>query len=79
MGEGDFKLLAALGAWLGWLALPGVVLLASLLGVLGAVWMRWRGALASGQPLPFGPCLAMAGACLAWAEPALMFSHRFVY
>jgi leader peptidase (prepilin peptidase)/N-methyltransferase len=79
MGEGDFKLLAALGAWLGWLALPGVVLLASLLGVLGAGWMRWRGALASGQPLPFGPCLAVAGACIASAEPALMFSHRFVY
>lgn len=79
MGEGDFKLLAALGAWLGWLSLPAVVLVASLLGVLAAVFMRLRGVLAPGQALPFGPCLAFAGACIAVLEPALMFSHRFVY
>ncbi len=79
MGEGDFKLLAALGAWLGWLALPGVVLMASLVGVLAALVLRWRGALASDQALPFGPYLAAAGVCIAVFEPALMFSHRFVY
>ena len=75
MGEGDFKLLAALGAWLGWLALPGLVLMASLLGVLIALVMRWRGALASGQALPFGPSLAIAGACIACYEPALIFNR----
>ena len=79
MGEGDYKLLAALGAWLGWLALPAVVLVASLLGVLAALLMRMRGALSSGQALPFGPYLAIAGVCMAVFEPALMFSHRFVY
>lgn len=79
MGEGDFKLLAALGAWLGWLALPGLVLMASLLGVMAALLMRWRGDLASDQALPFGPYLAVAGVCIAIFEPALMFSHRFVY
>ena len=79
MGAGDFKLLAALGAWLGWLALPGVVLAASLLGVLAAVLMRMRGELSSGQAIPFGPCLAIAGVCIAVFEPALMFSHRFIY
>ena len=61
MGEGDYKLLAALGAWLGWMALPMVLLLASLSGVLIAVLLRWRGRLQVDQPLPFGPYLAMAG------------------
>ncbi len=79
MGQGDFKLLAALGAWLGWLALPAVVLVASLLGVLMALVMRWRGSLASDQAFPFGPYLAFAGILMAVFEPALMFSHRFVY
>lgn len=79
MGEGDFKLLAALGAWLGWLALPGTILTASLLSVLAALLMRWRGQLASDQALPFGPGLAIAGVCIAMVEPALMFSPRFIY
>lgn len=78
MGEGDFKLLAALGAWLGWLALPGAVLLASLMGLLAVSWMRWQGRLKAGQALPFGPGLAIAGACLAVFEPVLMFSPQFI-
>ena len=61
MGEGDYKLLAALGAWLGWLALPMVLLMASLLGVIVALAMRWRGSLKAGEPLPFGPYLVLAG------------------
>ncbi len=61
MGAGDFKLLAALGAWLGWMALPIVVLIASLLGVVVALLMRWRGSLQAGEPLPFGPYLVIAG------------------
>lgn len=61
MGEGDYKLLSALGAWLGWMALPLVVLMASMLGVIVALAMRWRGNLKAGEPLPFGPYLALAG------------------
>ena len=61
MGEGDYKLLAALGAWLGWMVLPMVVLIASLLGVIVALAMRWRGSLKAGEPLPFGPYLVLAG------------------
>ena len=61
MGEGDYKLLAALGAWLGWMVLPMVVLIASLLGVVVALAMRWRGSLQAGEPLPFGPYLVLAG------------------
>lgn len=61
MGFGDFKLLAALGAWLGWQSLPLIVLLSSVVGaVLGIAIIVLRGKDRS-QPLPFGPYLAMAG------------------
>jgi leader peptidase (prepilin peptidase)/N-methyltransferase len=75
MGAGDFKLLAALGAWLGWLALPGIVLLSSLLAVLVALVMRLRGQLVSGQPLPFGPYLALAGMLTAAFDPMAVFTQ----
>lgn len=69
MGYGDFKLLAALGAWLGWQALPLIVLLSSLVGaVVGIALMvlRHRG---REVPIPFGPYLAMAGwLSLVWGE-----------
>jgi len=68
MGEGDFKLLAALGAWLGWMALPVLLLIASLLGVCVALFMRWRGSLQAGEPLPFGPYLVFAGLLCAMAD-----------
>ncbi len=74
MGAGDFKLLAALGAWLGWMALPIVVLIASLLGVVVALLMRWRGSLQAGEPLPFGPCLVVA----AWVCTAVDL-HSYFY
>ena len=72
MGFGDFKLLAALGAWLGWQALPAIILLSSAVGaVLGAFILRLRGQGRS-QPLPFGPYLAAAGwVCLLWEPPRL--------
>ena len=72
MGFGDFKLLAALGAWLGWQALPVIILLSSTVGaVLGALILTLRGQGRS-QPLPFGPYLAAAGwVCLLWDPPRL--------
>ena len=72
MGFGDFKLLAALGAWLGWQALPAIILLSSAVGaVLGALILRLRGQ-GRAQPLPFGPYLAAAGwVCLLWEPPRL--------
>ena len=61
MGYGDFKLLAALGAWLGWQALPAVVLLASLAGATAGIALAARGRGLRELRLPFGPFLATAG------------------
>jgi leader peptidase (prepilin peptidase)/N-methyltransferase len=61
MGYGDFKLFAALGAWLGWRVLPLVILLSAATGaVLGIAMIVFRGRDRS-TPLPFGPYLAAAG------------------
>lgn len=70
MGYGDFKLLAALGAWLGWQLLPFVVLTSSLLGaVCGLIMMRMQQS-DSQTPFSFGPYLALAGwIAILWGEP----------
>ena len=70
MGYGDFKLLAALGAWLGWQLLPFVVLLSSLVGALcGIVLLKIQDA-DNQTPFSFGPYLAVAGwIALLWGEP----------
>jgi leader peptidase (prepilin peptidase)/N-methyltransferase len=61
LGQGDAKLLAAAGAWLGWQALPQVVLLAALFGLGLALLARLRGAsVGAATALPFGPPLAAA-------------------
>ena len=69
MGYGDFKLLAALGAWLGWQALPLIIILSSLVGaVVGVVQLSLQGRDRS-TPIPFGPYLAAAGLIAAlWGE-----------
>jgi leader peptidase (prepilin peptidase)/N-methyltransferase len=61
MGRGDFKLLAAFGAWLGWQAIPLVLLLSALPGALVGVALIASGRQQGGQPIPFGPFLAIAG------------------
>ncbi|MFT0531430.1 prepilin peptidase [Castellaniella hirudinis] len=61
LGGGDIKLLSALGAWLGWMALPRVLLLAASAALALAVLRRLTGHLAAGQALAFGPYLAAAG------------------
>jgi len=69
MGYGDFKLLAALGAWLGWQTLPLIILLSSLVGALlgiALIVMTKRG---RNVPIPFGPYLATAGLiALIWGK-----------
>jgi prepilin signal peptidase PulO-like enzyme (type II secretory pathway) len=61
IGMGDAKLLAALGAWLGWGAIPNILLVSSLTGVLGGVvWLKLNRHKMM-QAFPFGPFLAIAG------------------
>jgi len=61
MGYGDFKLLAALGAWMGWSALPIVVLLSSVVGAIAGITMIVVRGRDRQVPIPFGPYLAAAG------------------
>jgi leader peptidase (prepilin peptidase)/N-methyltransferase len=61
MGQGDFKLLAALGAWLGWSMILPILLGASVLGALVGLAMKFSGALREGRYVPFGPFLAGSG------------------
>lgn len=73
MGYGDFKLLAALGAWFGWTALLPIVLMASLLGAVVGLLLKWRGGLREGGFVPFGPFLAAAGfTALFWGPQATL-------
>lgn len=70
MGYGDFKLLAAIGAWLGWQMLPLTILLSSFVGAvvgIGLIVLARRG---RDIPIPFGPYLAAAGViALFWGKP----------
>ena len=71
MGYGDFKLLAALGAWLGWQALVPIVLIASVAGAVAGLALMARG---NGRdtPIAFGPWLAIAGwAVMMWGDALL--------
>lgn len=61
MGYGDFKLFAALGAWFGWSALVPIILMASVIGALVGITMKFSSGLREGGYVPFGPFLAAAG------------------
>jgi leader peptidase (prepilin peptidase)/N-methyltransferase len=70
MGYGDFKLLAALGAWFGWQALPAIILLASVVGAAVGIAMIVFARHRREVPIPFGPYLAGAGLlALYFAQP----------
>lgn len=69
MGYGDFKLLALLGAWLGWHYLPLIILLSSLVGAIIGVGMIVLRQHDVGRPIPFGPYLAAAGwLAMIWGD-----------
>jgi leader peptidase (prepilin peptidase) / N-methyltransferase len=61
MGYGDFKLFAALGAWFGWQALIPIILMASVIGAVVGIAMKFSTGLREGGYIPFGPFLAGAG------------------
>ncbi len=69
MGYGDFKLLAALGAWFGWLILPSIILLSSFVGAIVGVLLIIFRQHKRNIPIPFGPYLAAAGwIALVWGD-----------
>ena len=69
MGYGDFKLLAALGAWMGWTMLPIIILLSSVVGAVVGIAMIVLSKRGRDTPLPFGPYLAGAGLiALIWGN-----------
>lgn len=74
MGNGDFKLLAMLGAWLGWQMLPFVLLVAALLGSMVGISLIVLKKQSRSAPIPFGPFLAFAGwLALMWGNSIYNF------
>lgn len=75
LGMGDAKLLAALGAWLGWQPLPQLLLLASASGIVWLVASRLFSGRSLAAPFPFGPCLATAGGLLFLFENSALLAE----
>lgn len=71
MGYGDFKLLAALGAWLGWQMLPAIILLSSVVGAIVGISLIVAARHGRNVPIPFGPYLAAAGVIALFWGPQL--------
>jgi len=71
MGHGDFKLLAALGAWLGWQQLPAIILISSAVGAVAGIALMLLRKHGREVPIPFGPYLALAGLLCLWFGPAI--------
>lgn len=70
MGYGDFKLLAAIGAWFGWQVLPLTILLSSFVGAVVGIALIFLARRGRDLPIPFGPYLAAAGVlALFWGQP----------
>ncbi len=74
MGYGDFKLLAAMGAWLGWQSIPMLILLSSLVGAVCGIALMIATRRGKDIPIPFGPYLAMAGwITLMWGDHLIAY------
>ena len=79
MGYGDFKLLAALGAWLGWQMLPLIILLSSLVGAAVGIVLIILARQGRHVPIPFGPYLAAAGLiALIWGKDLTQMYLRLI-
>ena len=77
MGYGDFKLFAALGAWFGWQALVPIILMASVIGAIVGIAMKFSSGLREGGYIPFGPFLAGAGLVALLAGPQQVMHFIF--
>ena len=79
MGFGDFKLLAAIGAWMGWTMLPMVILLSSVVGAVVGIGLIVLARHGRDVPIPFGPYLGAAGIiAMFWGKPInIMLMSRF--
>jgi leader peptidase (prepilin peptidase)/N-methyltransferase len=78
MGYGDFKLFAALGAWLGWQSLPLIILLSSLVGAIAGITFILLFGRDRHLPIPFGPFLCVAGwIALLWGDTLTRYYLQF--
>ena len=79
MGYGDFKLLAALGAWMGWAMLPTIIILSSVVGALVGISLIVFARRDRNNPSPFGPYLAAAGMiALLYGIPLTRYAQGFL-
>ena len=77
MGYGDFKLLAAIGAWLGWKMLPVVIMLSSLVGAIIGISLIALARHERSRPIPFGPYLVLAGLiAIFWGDAIVQYYLR---
>ena len=74
MGFGDFKLFAALGVWFGWQALIPIILMASVIGAIVGIAMKFSSGLREGGYIPFGPFLAGAGLTVMFFGPSAILN-----
>lgn len=75
MGYGDFKLLAALGAWMGWSMLPLIIVASSLVGAVVGIGLILLAGHERAKPIPFGPYLAMGGVIALFWGPQLLSTY----
>jgi leader peptidase (prepilin peptidase)/N-methyltransferase len=79
MGNGDFKLLAALGAWMGWAMLPTIIILSSVVGAVVGLSLILFAGRERNNPIPFGPYLAGAGMiALFYGIPLTRFAQGYL-
>jgi leader peptidase (prepilin peptidase)/N-methyltransferase len=79
MGYGDFKLLAALGAWMGWTMLPTIIILSSVVGAVVGIGLIVFAKRDRNNPIPFGPYLAAAGMiALLYGTPLTRYAQGFL-
>ena len=77
MGYGDFKLLGALGAWFGWAALPGIIMMSAVVGAVLGIVLIGIAKRPRDEPMPFGPYLAGAGLISLYFGPAIAALFKF--